>query len=125
MKGDKTMNPIKVYRWLFIVLFGLISLAPAQEANQKKSEQTQIILQVEGLSCPFCAYGLEKKLKAIDGVKKTDIKLNTGIVKLYVRPNVEIDSLTLKKKIDEAGFTLKKFNRKQMNIKNKTNKKNH
>ncbi len=125
MKGDKTMNPIKVNRWLFVVLFGLISLAPAQEANQKKSEQTQIILQVEGLSCPFCAYGLEKKLKAIDGVKKTDIKLNTGIVKLYVRPNVVIDSLTLKKKIDEAGFTLKKFNRKQMNIKNKTNKKNH
>ena len=119
------MYPIKVYRWLFVFLFGLISLASAQEANQKKSEQTQIILQVEGLSCPFCAYGLEKKLKAIDGVKKTDIKLNNGIVKLYVRPNVVIDSLTLKKKIDEAGFTLKKFNRKQLNIKNKINKKNH
>ena len=92
-----------------LFVFIAASASPAQDGTQKKAKRQEITLQVDGLSCPFCAYGLEKKLKSVKGVKKTDIKLNNGMVKLYVDPQVHIDSLTLKKKIDEAGFTLKRF----------------
>ncbi|MGN2393298.1 heavy-metal-associated domain-containing protein, partial [Pelomicrobium sp. G1] len=30
-------------------------------------------LQVDGLACPFCAYGIEKKLRALDGVDKVKV----------------------------------------------------
>ncbi len=61
------------------------------------------------MSCPFCAYGLEKKLNTLEGVEKMNIRLNDGLVILYVNPQTKIDSLLLKKKIDETGFTLKKY----------------
>ena len=94
----------------FVLLFSALSLA--QEAKKKdlpEKAQEEITLKVNGLSCPFCAYGLEKKLKSIEGVNKIDIRLNEGIVKLEVNPQAKIDSLVLKKKVDEAGFTLKRF----------------
>lgn len=103
------MKKFNLFYLLLFVAVTFSSSATAQDGNKEKVSQKQINLQVDGLSCPFCAYGLEKKLKAIDGVQKTDIKLNSGQVNLYVRPAAKIDSLTLKKKISEAGFTLKSY----------------
>ena len=81
----------------------------AQNAKKDKTQKEIIHLRVDGLSCPFCAYGLEKKLESIEGVNKVDIRLNEGTVKMYTAPKADIDSVLLKEKIDEAGFTLKKF----------------
>lgn len=97
-----------------IMLFSVWSLpftgqAQDTKGKTKDKEKETITLQVDGLSCPFCAYGLEKKLKSIEGISQTDIELNKGIVTLEVNPNITIDSLLLKEKINEAGFTLKKF----------------
>ena len=35
-------------------------------------------LQVDGLACPFCAYGVEKKLNAVNGVKASRSILKAG-----------------------------------------------
>ncbi|HGY55716.1 MAG TPA: copper chaperone [Caldithrix abyssi] len=104
-----------IAKWITaIVLFTVLSLpftVQAQDTKKetKDKEKEKITLQVDGLSCPFCAYGLEKKLKSIEGINQTDIELNKGVVTLEVSPNAAVDSLLLKEKINEAGFTLKKF----------------
>lgn len=106
------MFPLKSTVWVLTLVMLLSASSLAQEAKKKelsKEAQEHITLKVNGLSCPFCAYGLEKKLKSIEGVNKIDIRLNEGIVKLEVNPQAKIDSLVLKKKVDEAGFTLKRF----------------
>ncbi len=41
---------------------------------------TQYQMRVDGLACPYCAYGIEKKLSAIDGVEKIDVDLENGLV---------------------------------------------
>jgi len=33
----------------------------------------EVRVQVDGLSCPFCAYGLEKKLRRVDNVAELEI----------------------------------------------------
>ena len=32
------------------------------------SEDTRYELRVDGMACPYCAYGIEKKIKALNGV---------------------------------------------------------
>ena len=44
--------------------------------------ETLYEIRVDGLACPYCAYGIEKKLDQIDGVKFLDLDLEKGIVEL-------------------------------------------
>ena len=69
------------------------------------AEQKQVSVRVDGLSCPFCAYGLEKKLKSIDGVEKLVIKVNDGLAILTYKDGAKIDKDVIAKKVKEAGFT--------------------
>ena len=66
-------------------------------------------LYVDGLACPFCAYGVEKKVGGLDGVEKIDIDIDGGIVAVTLADGATLDEATAKQAVDEAGFTLRKF----------------
>ena len=73
-----------------------------------------VSLQVDGLACPFCAYGLEKKLKKVEGVEKLTIDLESGRVHLTLKGDVKLGgeegpglvSLT-RKAVKDGGFTVR------------------
>ncbi|KAA3619379.1 MAG: hypothetical protein DWQ05_01280 [Calditrichaeota bacterium] len=69
------------------------------------SGQKKISVRVDGLSCPFCAFGLEKKLKSIEGVEKIEIKVNDGLAILAFKDGANVDEKIIKQKVKEAGFT--------------------
>lgn len=60
-------------------------------------------LKVQGLACPFCAYGIEKKLTQVQHVTSVDIHISQGIAKV----NAEkcLNPKSLRQAIREAGFT--------------------
>jgi len=66
-------------------------------------------LQVDGLACPFCAYGIEKKLNNTDGVESLDIRINEGVVLVAVSEGADFDEARAKRIMEEAGFTLRGF----------------
>lgn len=66
---------------------------------------TQYVMRVDGLACPYCAYGIEKKLKKIEGVEKIDVDLNKGLVTVNVRENVELTKPQMIQLFEDAGFT--------------------
>ncbi len=68
-------------------------------------EQQKVTLRVDGLACPFCAYGMEKKLKRIENLENLDIKINEGLVILYFKEGTKIDQGLITQKVKEAGFT--------------------
>lgn len=37
-------------------------------------------IEVAGLACPFCAYGIKKKLNAIKGVERLETNIREGTV---------------------------------------------
>jgi mercuric ion binding protein len=76
-------------------------------AGPTSADSTKVSLRVDGLACPFCAYGLEKKLKEIDNVEKLDIKINEGLVILKFKEGTKIDKEVIFQKVKEAGFTPK------------------
>ncbi len=77
--------------------FGALTAVSAQVENAT--------VEVDGLACPFCAYGLEKRLKDIEGVGKVEIKVDTGVATLRSKKEKSIDVESLEAAVSRAGFT--------------------
>lgn len=65
----------------------------------------QAKLVVKGLSCPFCAFGLEKNFKK-HGVGKVETELKTGTLKAF-QIKKDFEPQTFYKLVRQSGFTLK------------------
>ena len=65
----------------------------------------EVSVQVDGLSCPFCAYGLEKKLKKVDNVASLEIQVNEGRAVLTPEPGTSLDLADLEQAVRDGGFT--------------------
>ena len=69
------------------------------------ADGTRYELRVDGLACPFCAYGIEKKLNAIDGVDEVVIDLNSGLVTVDVTEGAVLNDSQMTELFNDAGFT--------------------
>ncbi len=69
--------------------------------------ETQYNLRVDGLACPFCAYGIEKKLIRTEGVRSVAFDFEKGLVMVKVKAGVTLTEAQLKSLINDAGFTLR------------------
>ena len=69
-----------------LILILLFSMASSTAVNAQTNDQelTYVKVEVKGLACPFCAYGLEKKLKDLDGVETIKIDVEQGLAYLTV-----------------------------------------
>jgi mercuric ion binding protein len=61
-------------------------------------------VEVEGMACPFCAYGLEKQLKKIEGVEDVYIDIQEGQATFHVPGKSDITKEKLNKIVRDAGF---------------------
>lgn len=86
---------------VFIFLFATTTT----NAQSKETEKIFVKIDVDGLSCPFCAYGLEKKLKKIETVSNIEIYLEKGIAVFSVAKDKKPTKEILEKIVTEAGFT--------------------
>ena len=94
------MKNIFFYSILSILLFFSYTTLVHAQSNE-------VILRVDGLACPFCAYGLEKKIMIIEGVQSYDVNMKKGEVYIGLKDNADIDIDILKRAVKEAGFTLR------------------
>ncbi len=88
----------------------------AQEKVEHKTAQTSSLnkvistlnnfeIRADGLACPYCAYGIEKKFKAIKGVKNIDVDLKKGLVKVSTEKSVKFNEKQLSTLFSDSGFT--------------------
>lgn len=68
-------------------------------------------LSVDGLACPFCAYGIEKQLSAIDGVQRVETHIEAGAVIVTMKDGATLDQAAARRAVKDAGFTLNGFGR--------------
>lgn len=87
-------------RRLSTLLTGILLLPAAALAAGSHYE-----MRVDGLACPFCAYGVEKKLKAIEGTGNISVDLDKGLVSVDVEEGVSLSEEQMKKLFNDSGFT--------------------
>ncbi|HED15369.1 MAG TPA: copper chaperone [Gammaproteobacteria bacterium] len=75
---------------------------------------TQYIMRVDGLACPYCAYGVEKKLKEIDGTSNITVDLDKGLVKVDVKEGITLTEDRMKKLFQDAGFTYRSMKKSSL-----------
>jgi len=92
-----------ITRTLVVLLLAIWTSTAALAAVQSYS------LQVDGLACPFCAYGIEKKLSALDGVERLQTNIGDGTVVVTMKDGATLDEETARQAVKDAGFTLKGF----------------
>lgn len=80
-----------------------------EQQSVQREEPRQIELTILGMSCPFCAYGVEQKLKRLEGVEDLEVKLKSGLATLTLAENADISNERLKKVVDDAGFEVAKI----------------
>jgi mercuric ion binding protein len=83
-----------------ILAFGIFPLLVLQANAQEK-----LVVRVDGLSCAYCAYSLEKALQKIDGVDKININLKEGTATLTLKEGVSIKDEVIEKTVKDSGFT--------------------
>jgi mercuric ion binding protein len=66
-------------------------------------------LRVDGLACPFCAYGIEKQLSKLEGVARIDVDIAKGAVTVKLNEGATLDEAAAKAAVKRAGFTLRAF----------------
>lgn len=94
----------KMKRFFMIVLLAAAFIIAPLSAL---AGQTMVTLRVDGLSCPFCAYGLEKRIKKMEGVKDLTIDIENGTVTVVYQDKKFFTEQGLSKTVKEAGFTPK------------------
>ena len=100
---------MKILRLLLIT--GLLFIAPVMSLSAQEAGSETATIAVDGLSCPFCAYGLEKNLKKVNGVESVSIDMKTGHATVAFKQDAGVDDQALRQAVKKAGFTARDITR--------------
>ncbi len=85
-----------------LLIITILLVVPTLQA-QKTYDHFEV--QVDGLGCPFCAYGLEKKFKEFKGIKKVAIDIETGDFSFNYPTEKALTLEAVKQQVVKAGYT--------------------
>ncbi len=104
------------------VAFGVPGAIQGQQRSQEPTAQevlapsdvlagASVRLKVNGMVCPFCAYGLEKRLGEIASVDAVLIRISDGLVQIRTKQDQELTDQVLEDAVKKSGFTLTEIER--------------
>lgn len=104
---------------LICLLLGLLAALPAlagpaapASAPAAAAPPNAYVLRVNGLACPFCAFGIEKEFAQQPGVENTNVDLADGVLIVTVKPGTRFTDSQLREIVKKSGFVLKRVVRR-------------
>jgi len=106
------------------VAVGLPVAAQGQQRSEEPTTQevlapsevltgASIRLKVDGMVCPFCAYGLQKRLEEIASIDAVLIRISDGLVQIRTKEGQELTDEALTDVVRKSGFSLTEIERVQ------------
>jgi mercuric ion binding protein len=74
-------------------------------ANPLSGQVIKATVAVDGMACPFCGYGIEKRLLKVEAVEKVMIDLVAGEAQVIAEPGRSINVQDIRRAVEKAGFT--------------------
>jgi len=108
-----TFKPVHINRpfrrWIGLALVATAlayhAAPPAAWSGPASGASRQAVVAVNGMSCPFCAYGVKKHLSALPGVKNVQVELAKGEAIVEFSPEAKVTDEQIQKAVRAAGFT--------------------
>jgi copper chaperone CopZ len=103
-------RPMRLASLLLFVLGVAAAPAPSPAfaaeppAPQQNAALDAFEVRVNGMACPFCAYGIEKKLRALPGTRDVKVDLEAGRA-TFDAPAGTLSKEQVQKAIKDAGFS--------------------
>jgi len=94
------LKTIKMHRIMFLLLLWSGGALSADWHYQ---------LEVDGLACPFCAYGIEKQLSKLEGVEQLEVDIKTGQLLIRMETGVSLNKADAEQAVKKAGFSMRTF----------------
>jgi copper chaperone CopZ len=94
-----------VIRTLVMMALGLLAGTVDTMAQTPEGDQKQAAVSVQGMQCPFCAYGIKKHLAKLPGVTRVDVELAKNQAIVTVAPDAKVTDAQIQQAIRKAGFT--------------------
>lgn len=92
---------------ILILLILLISQSPVYA--QDDYNEYDIVVEIEGMVCLFCSYGLEKDLNNMEKVEEVDVSFLDGLAKLVLIKNQQVTKEQTIGVITAAGYKAKNY----------------
>ncbi len=97
-----------------VIVASLIALAgvlPQAAPAQAGSLGDSLRLNVDGMVCSLCAYGVERRLGKVDHVDQVKVNLDSGLVVVLLKPGATVSDSLLSEEVRRAGFALRRVQR--------------
>ncbi len=102
--------------------FGFAGAVHGQQRSEEPTAQellarsevltgANVRLKVDGMVCPFCAYGLEKRLQGIASIDAVLIRVSDGLVQIRTKEDQELTDEALTDAVRKSGFSLTEIER--------------
>ncbi len=83
----------------------IVAILLCLSASVFGADETVLEIDINGMTCPFCVYSLERELGKLSEVKQVLISLKLNKARLTLKEGTHIDSDTLREVVLTAGFT--------------------
>ncbi|MBI1927507.1 hypothetical protein HYR99_25105 [Candidatus Poribacteria bacterium] len=108
----KTIKPMKTFLAVLLTgLFAVHAYGGNKDDKYEVQEPSQLLVQVEGVVCSFCAYGTEKNLARLEFVNPKFfggdgvlLNLKKAFIALALQENKKIDLGNIVKAIQKGGY---------------------
>lgn len=87
------------------IVLALIVFSPLTFAKE-------ISVKVSGMVCSMCAQGIQKKFSKLPEVKDIKVDLDTKVVSITTKDNLDVRDGKIKELITEAGYNVASIERK-------------
>ncbi len=92
-------------KYLIIIAATLMLLIVGTNKSMAQDNKDFFEVKVDGLGCPFCAYGLEKKFKELEGIDDVKIEMETGVMTFSYPAADSLQMDRVEQQVDAAGYT--------------------
>lgn len=101
---------IKIITLLFILIMGWsVSFGQQPPNDTVQTSRKYVKVEIDGMACPFCSYGVIKKLKKIEGQQDLYIDVQKGYATFSIPADNKPTREKLNNIIEEAGFEARKI----------------
>lgn len=90
---------------LFLALAAVVVAVAVLLVPPAQAQVHEATVAVEGMSCPFCAFGVEKKLRTVPGAGSVGVDLEKSVATVRASEGTSIDVTGVPAAVKASGFT--------------------